>query len=194
MPVAVGHCAASADRISLSLSDSLLNPFLLPFLPDCMHVASEPGDYIYKKSPPPTPPSSPLAALKFKRNAGLLDLDLESLGIEELEAAAAAAAAAAAGAAEVTAETVCGLYVIGEPDTIVEITMKHYDVNCESGGLMAVSRRLQSAYRSLFLYARVLIVLSLCPFLLLNPQPSLVFPSALSLSMAGSSMANTSRH
>lgn len=35
--------------------------------------------------------------------------------------------------------TVCGLYVIGEPDTIVEITMKYYDINCESGGLMAVS-------------------------------------------------------
>lgn len=106
-----------------------------------MHVATEPGDYIFKKSLTPTPPVAPLAGLAFKRNAGLLDLDLESMGIEELQAAAAAAATAAAagGAAEVTPETVCGLYVIGEPDTIVEITMKHYDVNCESGGLMAVS-------------------------------------------------------
>lgn len=115
---------------------------LTPFFPpttDCMHVASEPGDYIFKKSLTPTPPVAPLAGLNFKRNAGLLDLDLESLGDEELEAAAAAAAAAAGDVAEVTPETVCGLYVIGEPDTIVEITMKHYDVNCESGGLMAVS-------------------------------------------------------
>lgn len=34
---------------------------------------------------------------------------------------------------------VCGLYIIGEPDTIVELTIKQYNVNCESGGLMAVS-------------------------------------------------------
>lgn len=34
--------------------------------------------------------------------------------------------------------TVCGLYVVGQPDKLVEITIKHLDVNCESGGLMAV--------------------------------------------------------
>ncbi|XP_034489398.1 corticotropin-releasing factor-binding protein-like, partial [Drosophila innubila] len=102
----------------------------------CMHVASEPGDYIFKKSAS-SPAANPLAALDFNRNAELLDL--EALGGDELEAAAiaAAAAAAAAAASAVTADSVCGLYVIGEPDTIVEITMKHYDVNCESGGLMA---------------------------------------------------------
>lgn len=91
-----------------------------------MHVASEPGDYIFKKSAASSP-SAPLTALNYKRDATLLEL--EAVTSEQLEAAAAAAAA----------ESVCGLYVIGEPDTIVEITMKHYDVNCESGGLMAVS-------------------------------------------------------
>lgn len=106
-----------------------------------MHVASEPGDYIFKKSAP-SPAASPLTSLNFNRNAELLDL--EAVGGEELEAAAiaAAAAAAAAAASAVTDDSVCGLYVIGEPDTIVEITMKHYDVNCESGGLMAVSHSL----------------------------------------------------
>lgn len=34
---------------------------------------------------------------------------------------------------------VCGLYLIGEPDTIIEINMKYYDINCETGALMAVS-------------------------------------------------------
>lgn len=33
----------------------------------------------------------------------------------------------------------CGLYLIGEPDTIVEMVLKHYDVKCEEAGLMAVS-------------------------------------------------------
>lgn len=138
MAIASGHSDASSDRISMPALT--LTPFPFPST-DCMHVASEPGDYIFKKSLTPTPPGAPLAGLNYKRNGGLLDLDIESLGIEELEAAAAAAASAAAagGVAEVTPETVCGLYVIGEPDTIVEITMKHYDVNCESGGLMAVS-------------------------------------------------------
>ncbi|KAH8311375.1 hypothetical protein KR044_005987 [Drosophila immigrans] len=98
---------------------------------DCMHVTSEPGDFIFKKSTA-SPAAPPLAALNFNPNADLLDL-----GTDDLEAAAVAAAAAAAAATAVTAETVCGLYVIGEPDTIVEITMKHYDVNCETGGLMA---------------------------------------------------------
>ncbi|KAH8382964.1 hypothetical protein KR009_006006, partial [Drosophila setifemur] len=101
---------------------------------DCMHVASEAGDYIFKKL---NPLNSPL-----NREAALL----------ELEEAAAAAAAGGAGVgvgvagapgpgpgAAVPEEQpeVCGLYVIGEPDTIVEITMKHYDANCETGALMA---------------------------------------------------------
>lgn len=34
---------------------------------------------------------------------------------------------------------VCGLYVISEPDKVVEIVVKNYDVSCVSGGLMGVS-------------------------------------------------------
>ncbi|KAL4216516.1 hypothetical protein ACF0H5_024239 [Mactra antiquata] len=32
----------------------------------------------------------------------------------------------------------CGLYVIGEPDQIIEITFLDFDVKCETGGLVAV--------------------------------------------------------
>lgn len=32
----------------------------------------------------------------------------------------------------------CGLFLIGKPDTIVEVELKHYDANCKEGGLMAV--------------------------------------------------------
>lgn len=35
---------------------------------------------------------------------------------------------------------VCGLYVVTDPDKIVEISIKHLDVECESGGLMGVSK------------------------------------------------------
>lgn len=34
--------------------------------------------------------------------------------------------------------TVCGLYVLTDPDKIVEISIKYLDVNCNAGGLMAV--------------------------------------------------------
>lgn len=84
-----------------------------------MHVASESGDYAFKKQPT----RSPLFANTNNNDdsettAALLQLE-ESL-------------------------QVCGLYIVGEPDTIVEITMKHYDVNCESGGLMAVGERIKT--------------------------------------------------
>ncbi|ALC47633.1 CG15537 [Drosophila busckii] len=109
------------------------NVVALPYtehkISDCMHVTSEPGDYVFKKSATSSPQSQ-LPTFNLNRETTLL----------ELEAAAAAAdpaAVAAAAAAVATDATVCGLYVIGEPDTLVEITMKHYDVNCESGGLMA---------------------------------------------------------
>ncbi|KAJ6646670.1 Corticotropin-releasing factor-binding protein [Pseudolycoriella hygida] len=40
-------------------------------------------------------------------------------------------------AEEGTEMTVCGLYVVADPNKIVEITIKYMNVNCESGGLMA---------------------------------------------------------
>ncbi|XP_054725489.1 corticotropin-releasing factor-binding protein isoform X1 [Anastrepha obliqua] len=72
---------------------------------DCMHVASEPGDYVFKKVP--------------HLLANRMELPLVEAAVEE------------------SSSEVCGLYVIGEPDTIIEITMKQYDVNCATGGLMA---------------------------------------------------------
>lgn len=82
-----------------------------------MHVTSEPGDYVFKKSQVMAG-SSQHFGQQFE--GGVDSKTAEMLEIEE-------------------AMTVCGLYVIGEPNTIIEITMKHYDVNCESGGLLAVS-------------------------------------------------------
>lgn len=35
-------------------------------------------------------------------------------------------------------DTVCGLYVLTDPDKLVEISIKYLDVNCDSGGLIAV--------------------------------------------------------
>lgn len=34
--------------------------------------------------------------------------------------------------------TVCGLYVVTDPDKYVEISIKYMDVDCDTGGLMAV--------------------------------------------------------
>lgn len=39
---------------------------------------------------------------------------------------------------------VCGLYVVTDPEKLVEITIKMMDVSCESGGLMAVIKLLMS--------------------------------------------------
>lgn len=33
---------------------------------------------------------------------------------------------------------VCGLYVVGNADAVVEISIKYMHVSCESGGLLAV--------------------------------------------------------
>lgn len=84
-----------------------------------MHVASEAGDYAFKKLPPHSTVAGPAAAL-FGNNDETAAAASAMLQLEE-------------------SLQVCGLYVIGEPDTIVEITMKQYDVNCETGALMAVS-------------------------------------------------------
>lgn len=98
-----------------------------------MHVASEAGDYIFKKLHPMN------SALN--REAALLELEAAAV----VAGAGAGAGMAVPGIPEPGASApedqpeVCGLYVIGEPDTIVEITMKHYDANCETGALMAVT-------------------------------------------------------
>ncbi|KAH8232420.1 hypothetical protein KR032_006134, partial [Drosophila birchii] len=105
---------------------------------DCMHVASEAGDYIFKKL-------NPLSSA-LNRETALLELEAAGAGAGAGTAAGAGVlpgmvpgdgAGTAADVQEVASPEVCGLYVIGEPDTIVEITMKHYDANCETGALMA---------------------------------------------------------
>lgn len=79
-----------------------------------MEVNSEPGDYIFKKFPKRS--MSPRASY----------VDLHPRGEEEEPS-------------EDDPMAVCGLYIIGEPDTIVEVTVKQYNVNCAMGGLMGVS-------------------------------------------------------
>lgn len=37
-----------------------------------------------------------------------------------------------------SAMNVCGLYVVTDPDKLVEITINKMDVNCDAGGLMGV--------------------------------------------------------
>lgn len=59
---------------------------------ECVHVASEEGDYSYKKI----------------------------LNLEE------------------SAPSVCGLYIVTDPDKIVEISIKYLDASCDSGALLAV--------------------------------------------------------
>lgn len=76
-----------------------------------MDVRSETGDYIFKKFPK-----------RSTQRLNFMNLNVEEEEIQEEDPMA-----------------VCGLYIIGEPDTIVELTIKQYNVNCESGGLMAVS-------------------------------------------------------
>lgn len=79
-----------------------------------MDVRSEPGDYIFKKFP------------KRSTSSRMSYVNLNPEAQEE-------------DPSEEDPMAVCGLYIIGEPDTIVEVTIKQYNVNCESGGLMAVS-------------------------------------------------------
>lgn len=62
-------------------------------LTECVHVASEEGDYSYKKV----------------------------LGVEE------------------PSTTDCGLYILTDPNKIVEISIKYLDANCDTGALLAVS-------------------------------------------------------
>lgn len=81
-----------------------------------MHVATEPGDYVFKKS---LSSAQRFAFDKLNEN----EFNGEGLELKELE----------------DVLNVCGLYIIGEPNTLVEITMKHYDVNCNTGALMAVN-------------------------------------------------------
>lgn len=73
---------------------------------DCMHVASEEGDYLYRKVPHIIPSNL---------QAGINIVDSSS------------------------PMKVCGLYVISEPEKVIEISIKHLDVDCDAGARLGVS-------------------------------------------------------
>lgn len=77
-----------------------LNVVYLKFHIECVHVASEEGDYSYKKV----------------------------LGEEE------------------SSTTACGLYILTDPNKIVEISIKYLDANCDSGSLLAVNYTIINIY------------------------------------------------
>ena len=39
-------------------------------------------------------------------------------------------------------EDVCGLYIIGQPDQLIQIEFTHFDIDCNSGGMLAVRNEL----------------------------------------------------
>lgn len=81
-----------------------------------MHVTSEEGDYSFTKEPPsPHQMMDTSAPSEHESDYNLLETS------------------------DVASEsTVCGLYVVTDPDKDVEITITYLNIDCESGGLMAV--------------------------------------------------------
>lgn len=55
--------------------------------------------------------------------------------------------------------TVCGLYVLTDPDKLVEISIKYLDVNCNAGGLMAVILIFDFQFYQMFLSGRIEIII-----------------------------------
>ncbi|XP_016951490.1 corticotropin-releasing factor-binding protein [Drosophila biarmipes] len=133
--IVLGVQAWPSVKRSFELFPSPAVPHNVHTVSDCMHVASEAGDYIFKKL-------NPLSSA-LNREAALLELEAAGaaggVGVVPGDGARGGGGAGTAAGADVPElqPEVCGLYVIGEPDTIVEITMKHYDANCETGALMA---------------------------------------------------------
>lgn len=85
---------------------------------DCMHVASQEGEYIYKKA-------SPSVAMAYES-------DLEEIHGNSVQMIA------------VDEPSVCGFYVVADPYKTVEISFNHLDASCESGALLGVSQRIPS--------------------------------------------------
>lgn len=85
-----------------------------------MHVVSEEGDYSYVK------PTKTIYDV-------VPETDHESQGSHHHHTSANG---------KTPSMAVCGLFVVTDPDKNVEITIKYLNVNCESGGLMSVSKML----------------------------------------------------
>lgn len=88
-----------------------------------MHVTSEEGTYTYKKSS------------SHNHHLSLLDTPSPSTNSHE-------GGGGGGEGGSITEDddpmAVCGLYVVTDPDKFVQISIKYLNVNCESGGLMAV--------------------------------------------------------
>lgn len=107
-----------------SLWDLLMSTILHCFyLIECMHVTSEEGDFSFSKtSHHHLMDVAASAALRPHRSSSGHDEIANSHETDDTTPSMA----------------VCGLYVVTDPDKFVEITIKYLNVNCESGGLMAV--------------------------------------------------------
>ncbi|XP_017000594.2 corticotropin-releasing factor-binding protein [Drosophila takahashii] len=127
--IVLGVQAWPSVKRSFELFPNPAVPHNVHTVSDCMHVASEAGDYIFKKL-------NPLSSA-LNREAALLELEAAVVPGEGTGGGTGAAGGTGTADVQELQPEVCGLYVIGEPDTIVEITMKHYDANCETGALMA---------------------------------------------------------
>lgn len=75
-----------------------------------MHVASEEGDYIYKKTS---------MALSYESDQEHLGNSVQMVPVED--------------------PSVCGFYVVADPYKTVDISFNHLDASCESGALLGVS-------------------------------------------------------
>lgn len=69
-----------------------------------MHVASEEGDYAFKKTEHPS---------VEKRDHNIVEVLNPDMAV-------------------------CGLYVVADADKYIQISIKYLDINCDTGGLMAV--------------------------------------------------------
>lgn len=76
---------------------------------DCMHVTSEEGEFVYKKTS---------LAMAFDSDQELNGNSVQMSPIEDA--------------------TVCGLYVVAGPYKTVEITVNQLDASCKSGALLGV--------------------------------------------------------
>lgn len=77
-----------------------------------MHVASEEGDYVYKKSP---------MAMAYEPEHSIHPNSVQMVPLVD--------------------PTVCGFYVVADPYKTVEVSFHHVDASCESGALLGVSKR-----------------------------------------------------
>lgn len=97
------------------------------YLIECMHVTSEEGDYTFSKnSHHPLMDVIATAAVSRSHRSGRDEI----ANLHETDDTTPSMA-------------VCGLYVVTDPDKFVEITIKYLNVNCETGGLMAVRYYIQ---------------------------------------------------